>query len=467
MALKTLMLKKKIDETRKKLDAAMQKRSELENREAELEASIAEAETEEEKATVEEAVEAFEAEKTANDQEVSDFEEELKNLEESLAEEERSQTPAPVVAESTTTNKEERSKKMIRTNFYGMTHEERTAFFEDAEVKSFLERVRVVGKEKRSVTGAALLIPTKVLALLRDNIAEYSKLISRVNAQPVPGKARQNVLGVVPEAVWTEMCAKLNELTLGFTGVEVDGYKVGGFIPVCNAILDDSDENLATVIIEALGKAIGYALDKAIVYGTGIKMPLGIVTRLTQSSDPQSDKTTIPWVDLHTTNVIKLATTVTGVDLFKKILAAAGETSNDYSKNGMFWIMNNKTKNKLMAESLSINAAGAVVAGVNNTMPVIGGDIVELSFMPDDVIVGGYGELYLIAERQGGEFAQSEHVMFTEDQTVFKGTARYDGLPVIAKGFVAIGINNHTVTASEVTFAADTANTVTGAGAAG
>lgn len=61
------------------------------------------------------------------------------------------------------------------------------------------------------------------------------------------------------------MCGKLNELNIGLTGVEVDGYKVGGFVPVCNAQLEDSDEKLAAAIIEALAKAIGMALDKAII----------------------------------------------------------------------------------------------------------------------------------------------------------------------------------------------------------
>ena len=40
---------------------------------------------------------------------------------------------------------------------------------------------------------------------------------------------------------------------------------------------------------------------------------------------------------------------------------------------------------------------------------------------------------------------------------MFKGTARYDGLPVIAEGFVAIGINAAVPTTS-MTFAEDTAN---------
>lgn len=468
MALRTLMLKKKIDETRKALDSAMEKRTELENQEAELEQSISEAETEEEKAAVEEAVASFEEEKKANDEEVEGLTRTLEGLEKDLSEEEKRQAPAPKNDDAGVPQKREEIKTMAtRTKFYGMTIEERNAFFENEEVKTFLARARELGKEKRAVNGASLLIPTVVLSLIRENITEYSKLISKVNKQPVPGKARQNIMGLIPEAVWTEMCGKLNELDFDFAGVEVDGYKVGGFVPVCNAVLEDSDENLATIIIEAIGKAIGYALDKAIVFGTGVKMPKGIFTRLAETADPSDSRTTIPWKDLHTSNILKITTSSTGVKFFQELLKDSAAAKSDYAKGGKFWVMNETTKNALMAESISINAAGAVVAGVNEQMPVIGGDIVVLNFMPDNVIVGGYGELYLLAERAGAEFAQSEHVRFIEDQTVFKGTARYDGVPVIAEGFVAIGIAGTTPSASGITFAPDTANAVQSPGTAG
>ena len=87
-------------------------------------------------------------------------------------------------------------------------------------------------------------------------------------------------------------------------------------------------------------------------------------------------------------------------------------------------------------------------------MPGIGGAIEELSFIPDGVIIGGYGDLYLLAERAGAAVGSSEHAMFIEDQTVFKGTARYDGMPVVAEGFVAIGINGTKPTANAVSFTA-------------
>lgn len=466
MALRTLMLRKKIDELRKSLDKALEKRTELENQETELEQSISEAETEEEKAAVEEAVAAFEEEKKANEEEVENLTSTLEGLEKDLAEEEKRQAPAPKNDDAGVPKKREETKAMpTRSRFYGMTIEERNAFFENEEVKTFLARARELVKEKRAVNGASLTIPTVVLSLIRENITQYSKLITKVNKQSVPGKARQNIMGLIPEAVWTEMCGKLNELDLDFAGVEVDGYKVGGFVPICNAILEDSDENLATIIIEAIGKAIGYALDKAIVFGTGTKMPKGIFTRLAETTDPSDTRTSIPWKDLHTSNILKITSSTTGVKFFQELLKDSAAAKSDYAKGGKFWVMNETTKNAVMAESISINAAGAVVAGVNNQMPIIGGDIVELNFMPDNVIVGGYGELYLLAERAGAEFAQSEHVRFIEDQTVFKGTARYDGVPVIAEGFVAIGIAGTTPSASGITFAADTANAVASSGA--
>ena len=80
-----------------------------------------------------------------------------------------------------------------------------------------------------------------------------------------------------------------------------------------------------------------------------------------------------------------------------------------------------------------------------------------LDFVPNNVIIGGYFDLYLLAERAGQKFATSEHVRFLQDQTVFKGTARYDGQPAIAEGFVAIGINGTTPNAT-MSFAPDTAN---------
>ena len=455
MALRAIMLKAKIDKKREELKKLKEKDAEFATREAELETAIGEAQTEEEQQVVSGQVETFDTEKKEHDEKKENLEKEIEDLENDLKKEE--QQPEEPVREREP--KGEKRTMENRRKFFGMNAQERTAFFANENVKNFLQRVRELGFEKRAVKGADLTIPTEVLDLIRENIMDYSKLVRRVRLRTVSGKARQTVMGTVPEAVWTEMCAKLNEIDFGFTQTEVDGYKVGGVIYICKATLEDSDYDLAEEIITALGIAIGIALDKAILYGFGTKMPLGIVTRLEQTSEPSDYPANArPWVDLHTTNVITINSGKTGLEFFKEIVAAGGKTKNRYARGTKFWAMNETTYTKVKIEAMNFNMAGAIVSVQDGTMPVAGGDIEVLSedIIADNNIVCGYGELYLLAERAGSEFERSDQYKFAEDQVAFKGSARYDGEPVIAEGFVSIGLGS--APAKSATFAGDTAN---------
>lgn len=456
--LKALLLRSKIADKKKLLSDLRASFEELKKREKELENDIQEAKTEEEKAAVEAAVNEFEKDKKEKEEAVGGLEEEITKMENELEEVEEKQENPQIGSDGNEERKGHIEMK-TRVKFFGMNTQERTAFFSDEKVVSWLERVRELGKDKRSITGAELLIPDIALELVKEVTMQSSKLYAHVNVRSVPGKARQNIMGAIPEAVWTEMCGILNELELTFNNVEVDGYKVGGYIAICNSILEDSDIALASEIISALGQAIGYALDKAILYGTGTKMPLGIVTRLTQTAKPSNYASTArEWKNLSASNVLAI-TGKTDAALFKELVLAAGNAKADYSHGNLFWAMNEKTFTKLSANALSINAAGAIVTGQSGTMPIVGGVIEKLSFIPDDVIIGGYGDLYLLAERAGTALAQSDQVRFIEEQTIFKGTARYDGMPVIPEGFVAIGIGGTKPTAT-MTFAGDKANEV-------
>lgn len=465
--LKALMLRKKLNDAQKALEAARAKATALATREAELEQDISEASTEEEQQAVEAAVTEFEAEKAENENEIKTLSERVSALEKELSEtEEKQNTPPPADGQPEARGKElpvmanlaitsTRAKKM----FGNMSIEQRTAMFEREDVKKFMETIRTCISEKRALSNVGVLIPEVYLGLIRENIINYSKLYRHVYVRPLRGEGRTSIMGTIPEAVWTEMCANLNELDLSFYEAEVDGYKVGGYIPVCNANLEDSEIDLAAEIITAIGQAIGLALDKAILYGTGTKMPLGVVTRLAQTSAPDNAPATArPWVDLHTSNIKTISNSLTGVNLYKQLVLDSGAAKGKYSRGEKVWVMNETTYTALKAEMLSINAAGAVVTGVESSLPVVGGIVEVLNFLPDNVIIGGYFDLYLLAERAGTRIGQSEHYRFLADQTIFKGTARYDGLPVIAEAFVAIGIAGTTPAASDVTFAQDTAN---------
>lgn len=469
MAIKALMLKKKIDMREKSLNELLAKDEEFLTRESDLAKALEEATTDEEVDTVEEATTAFEGEKKEHDDAKKALEDEINALKDELKAEEEAQEVTPV--ETPAEEEQPKAERKVKVNmdtrnvFAKMDMATRSAIFAQEDVKHFLDETRTAMKEKRAITNIGLTIPEVFLGILRENIMDYSKLYSRVTVRRLSGTGRMLVMSGLQEAIWTECCANLNEMSMTFADLTVDCYKVGGYYAVCNANLEDSDINLASEILTAIGTGIGYALDKAILYGKNTsannKMPLGVVSRLAQTEAPSDYPATAPtWVDLHTTNLFNItAANSTGIKLFQGLVGGRNVIHNDFARGGITWIMNDKTYTTLLQEAMSVNASGAIVSGVNGTMPVIGGDIVVLDFIPDNDIIFGYFDLYLLAERAGQQFAESEHVRFLQDQTVWKGTARYDGLPMVAKAFAAVKISSATApVATGVTFAADTAN---------
>ena len=459
MALRVLMQKKRLDEKKKELEEIRTKLADFSLRETDLEKAIEEALTEEEKSVVEEEVEKFENEKAEAEEKEKTLAGEVEDLEKGLNEMEEEQEK-PV--EEPVKEEERKVVKTMETRaFFKMNAQERDMFFAREDVQNYLGEVRSAIKEKRALTNVGITIPEVFLGLIRENLENYSKLYKHVDVRRVNGEARLGIMGTIPEAVWTECCANLNELSLSFYQVEADCYKVAGYFAICNANLEDSDVNLATELVTAISQAIGLALDKAILYGTGNGMPKGIMTRLVETSQPASYPTLArPWVDLHTSNIKAInSASMSAAELFAAIVTNFGAAKGKYSRGEKVWCMNEKTYTSLMAKTISVNAQGQVVAGINGVMPVLGGVIEVLDFIPDNVIIGGYFDLYLLAERAGAKFATSEHVRFLQDQTVFKGTARYDGDVEIAEAFVAMGLSNTTPDAS-MTFAEDVANSI-------
>lgn len=468
MALKTIMLRRSIEKKQAELEALRQKDAEFSTREAELEAAINEAETSEQEQAVTEEVETFDADKTAHEAKKAALAGEIEGLEAELSE---AEAAAPTRSKENHLTKERTERKMetniniralpmSRRAFDALPMEQRSEIVAREDVREFFVQLRSMKGQQRGVSGAELTIPVVFLDMIAENMYRYSKLLNRVRIRNVNGEARQTIAGTVPEAVWTEMCGAINELTFVFNQVTLDGFKVSGYVPVCNSILEDNDINLASWIVEMLSESIGLALDKAILYGKGAasKMPLGIVTRLAQTSKPSDYPANAPeWVDLHTSNILKVDSTAEPITFWSALAVAAGNTFTRYSRGRQFWAMNSKTYAKLRAKLIAFNYEGGLVAQFPGTMPVIDGDIDVLEFIPDGDIIGGYGDLYLLALRAGMTIESSREVQFIQDNTVFKGKERADGMPVIPGAFVAININNAAVT-TVMDFAAVTAN---------
>ena len=446
--LRALMLRKKINDTKKDIEALRAKESDFETRAAEIQKrsdetaeAIEEAQSEEEKQAVEEAITAIEndqaaldAEKSENDQKIADLENEVSEMEKELEEvedQQRAKAPAAepekIIPATTNTITERNMNKMFKTRSLNrMSIAERAELVAREDVQKTLAEVRTFIKEKRSVTGANLTIGETILGLVRENIIEYSKLLGRVNTATTNKDGRIIVQGIVSEAIWTECCAALNELDLEFGQVELDCYKVAGYLVLCNAAIEDSDVDLLDAVVVGLSQSIGKALDKAIIYGTGVKMPTGAVTAIASTASQ--------------------LVTISGSDhdkkFFQDIIKAAAKADSKYSRGEKLWIMNDQTYATVMSEAVAVDGSGAYVSMVNGRMPAVGGEIIVLNDVPDNNIVMGYFDLYALLEKKGITIDTSEHVKFLDDQTVVRGRGRYDGKPVIAKAFVAIGIGS-------------------------
>lgn len=472
MALRQIMLSRKIEQKKQELAALREKDADFQTREDALTQAIEEAQTEEEQKTVEEEVEKFDTEKTAHDESKEKLEAEIGDLE---AELEAAEVDPPAPAE-----RHDNKEKKVRTNvmrtdvnirslpmskraFDALPADLRESIVQRDDVKAFLAQLRSMKGATRAIQGGELEIPVVFLDLISENMYRYSKLLNRVRVRSVPGQARQTIAGTVPEAVWTEMCGAINELTFVFNQITLDGYKVAGYIPVCNSLLEDTVSNLdlASWIIEMLSEAIGLAEDKAILYGKGsaAHMPLGIVTRLAQDEQPAGYPANAPaWQDLSDTNIVKInGASLTGVEFWSQLIMAAANTFTRYNRGTMFWAMNSKTYATLRSKLVTFTATGDAVANLYGYLPIITGDVDILEFIPDGDIIGGYGDLYLWVDRASMQIESSREVQFIQDNTVFRGKARADGAPIIPGAFVAININNTEVT-TVMDFAADTAN---------
>lgn len=476
-ALRVLVLNSEITALRAQLTPLEQTRDGFAAREEQLRqalSEITETSTDEERNAVSSAVDTFEQERSANAAEIARIQGEIDTRSAEIARLEAEQTPPPAsnpaVPNSDTRNTDHHERSFVPMNntterrWFGLTYAERDALMQTEQVRTFLQNVREARAQQRSVTGGELGIPDGFLPILRDLTYQESKFLRFVFTTTFRGTTRQNVAGIAPEAIWTEMTDALNELDINFWQLTMDGYMVGGYMAIPNSILmDDSDLQLATTILQALASSLAKAIDKSIWFGTGEKMPVGIITRLAATAKPawwgaqQADFT-----DLHTSHILKLDLSAkTSTEFFQPLVAALAVAKPDYSNGTVIWTMNRKTHMDLMSRALAYNSAAAMVAGVNNTMPVVGGEIVEWEVMPDNEIAGGFMSLYRSVEREGTVIESNTNVRWLQNQTCFKGLQRRDGKPALGEAFVLVNYGN-TEPTTTTTFGKDLANTAIG-----
>lgn len=415
MALKQLIIGKKIEQRKADLKNLQTRSQELQTREAELVTAIDEAKTEEEVSIVEGEIEKLELDKADNEAKKTTLEEEIQGLEAEL-EEIRSKMNKP---RSIPAPQAQERGGQIMNRLHVRELLKTGEYYERSEVKDFYDKFKNI----RSVGGEGLLIPQIIINRIMDIMGDYTTLYPLVDKVRAKGTTRILVDTDTTAATWIEMKGALTPGEVGtITNIDFDGFKVGKVTFVDNSMLDDSIINLDEYVCKKLARAIGLALDKAILKGegSGSKQPDGIIPKL-----PEDNKVTLQAMTGIGEVVKQIGKIDTGEDSVGEIVAVM--------KRSTYY-------DRFLEYSIQVNSEGNVVGKLPNLKKpdLLGLPVIFNNNMDPDKVLFGEFEKYTLVEREDISIDKSEHVKFTEDQTGFRGKARFDGKPVKEAAFVLV-----------------------------
>ena len=423
MALRTLVLNKRIREKRERLTQLEATREELRSRETQLESDIEAAQTDEERAAVDEAIETFDREQNENNEQISAIEGEIADLERELEQAESSQNRAA-------NQQQKHREEWRRPSEEGKRHAHsehqharsaRRALTRETlihpEVRTFYESLTTMIQTRAqngSLSSTELVIPEIVMDRIEDRMGDYATVANEVETLNVGGTSRVILDGADPEAVWVEQSGAISQIEGGFAKVEFDGWKLAGYMAIPNDIIEDSLINLAVYVETKLAKAIAKSRDKAILKGTGStgKQLVGIIPSLKSAN----------------------SVTVTGFNLGEILSKISLVDDGEEAYGEIIAVMKRSTfYGRFLRNMITTDSAGRyVVPDLKN--PNIGVRVVFSQYMDADKVLFGDFRRYMVTKRAALKLAASTDVKFIEDQTVIKGLERLDGKPLHVDG---------------------------------
>lgn len=435
MALKQLMINKKIEQRQKLLKSLNEKRTGFKTRDDSLEKALTEADTEDEIAAVEDEINQLEKEKTAAEDEATKLEEQITELEDELAALEDNEPSSEDPAEPTNEGGTRSMKKgafQKRTRDLGETYFTREVLDFYKELRTKLTQKRANGNVLPEGEGRnELAIPDLIMNRIRERIGDFTTLYPLVDVVVAQGRLKLILDVDTQEATWMEQrnVSLPEKDDSELTAVEFDGFLIGRIVYIDNSLLEDSQPiiNLDEYLTTRIARSIAKGIDKAIAVGTGAtdKQPEGILPAI-----PAENKVTAKanYADI----IPHLALIDTGED-------ATGE---------IILVMHRQTYyRRLAALTLHVNSAGQDVVQLPNlAQPNFLGLRVEFNnYIPQNKLLLGVFDKYTLVERASTRIDASTDYRFREYQTAIRGVGRYDGKPVIPKAFVEVTLEDDVV----------------------
>lgn len=259
------------------------------------------------------------------------------------------------------------------------------------------------------------LMPTTIIEDVYKNLQEEHPLLNAINFQYV-GYVTKWILNdhSAQNAVWGQITDEIvKEITSSFKVVDVDQNKLSAYAIVEMGMLDLGPTFLDGYIRAVLSEAIMAGLEVAIVAGTGVKEPVGLIKDIHEGVS-YSSSTGYP-------NKEKTPIASFAPDEYGKVLAMLSKTESGHKRKfTSVGLIVNQTDylTKVMPATTALNANGTYV---NNLFPFPTNVYVSNAVDDGDAVLFLESEYFMgMGGSKNGVIEYSDEAKFIEDQRVFK-----------------------------------------------
>lgn len=259
------------------------------------------------------------------------------------------------------------------------------------------------------------LMPTTIIEDVYKNLKEEHPLLQAINFQYV-GYITKWILNdhSAQNAVWGKITDEIvKEITSSFKVVDVDQNKLSAYAIVELGMLDLGPTFLDGYIRTVLSEAIMAGLELAIVAGTGVNEPVGLIKDIHEGVS-YSSSTGYP--DKEKVAVKSFAPAEYGA-LVAQMAETEGGKKRKFTEVGLICNMTDYLT-KVMPATTVLNANGAYV---NNLFPFPTTVYVSNALSDGDAVLFLKDEYFLgMGGSKNGVIEYSDEYKFLEDQRVFK-----------------------------------------------
>jgi len=223
--------------------------------------------------------------------------------------------------------------------------------------------------------------------------------------------------GDVNPAFWGKLTDPIKKkIDNGFSTVNMSLFKLSAYMVVSKAMLDLGPQWLDRYVRTVLIEAMAIALELAVVAGTGIEQPIGMIKDIDAAHDNTNgyqDKTAIALTDLSPKSLggnVMEPLTNDGKRSVSNVLIVVNPSD--------YW-------EKIYPQTTVLNAQGAYVFGV---LP-IPATIIQSVAVPRGTMIAGLGNQYFLGVGSGEQIVRATEVHIIEDEDVYVTKQYINGQP--------------------------------------